>query len=335
MYGFSTYQDIGYSKFLTKPPLFDKQSPSQYRGEIPFGAINGEALANLTLGNAKIRSQFRAWTAVVAQDGTGDFEEIQEAITYLNGLGGGDLLIRAGTYYPTSDITMETKIRVWGEGLAGTIIDFGSQGYGFRYPYNLTKFGQMAANLTTGPQSVEFHNLTIKNSTDKAIEIGACWKPVVEGVYFENNATDIDMQFVFRGQIERCYSRESNFFVTGSGGIGDFTIEKNTIEACEGSGVVVNAGFAGFVTVAGNYFYQTSETMNAAVIVGNPGSSSVGQMQVKGNYLFKTGTGVITYGVYIEDANCNDTLIADNHLDAAGTPISDSGTGTLTRDNIT
>lgn len=63
-------------------------------------------------------------TAVVSLSGEkGTYKDIQAAVTYVNGLGGGVVLIKAGTYFISSQITLFSNVSLIGEG-DSTVIDF-------------------------------------------------------------------------------------------------------------------------------------------------------------------------------------------------------------------
>jgi len=67
-------------------------------------------------------------------DGVADDVEIQAAITYLNGLDGGKIFWRAGTYTATSVIDFESNIQLTGE--KGTVIYHENGGTLFRIAYD-------------------------------------------------------------------------------------------------------------------------------------------------------------------------------------------------------
>lgn len=72
--------------------------------------------------------------AYVSNAGTnGDYTDIQTAIDYVSGLGGGTVFIRTGTYTPTSDITLASSVSLQGEKESTTIIDFNSNSASFTF----------------------------------------------------------------------------------------------------------------------------------------------------------------------------------------------------------
>jgi hypothetical protein len=48
---------------------------------------------------------------------------IQNAINYLNGIGGGEIFIEAGTYICSSTITLYSNIKIFGEGIFTKLIN--------------------------------------------------------------------------------------------------------------------------------------------------------------------------------------------------------------------
>ena len=75
--------------------------------------------------NIKIDAPARAYTAIVDIGGDGDFTDIQLAINAVEALGGGNILIRPGTYEPTSSIQLYDDIEITGSKKSECIVDFG------------------------------------------------------------------------------------------------------------------------------------------------------------------------------------------------------------------
>jgi hypothetical protein len=74
--------------------------------------------------NIKIKGAHRAYRAIVDVAGTGDYDNLQDAINYVNSIGGGNILIMSGTYTISADITMYSNIKLIGEDDEACIIDF-------------------------------------------------------------------------------------------------------------------------------------------------------------------------------------------------------------------
>jgi len=70
--------------------------------------------------------QIRTYKAIVDPAGYGDLTDIQAAIDYVQGLGGGSVLAKAGTYPQTDNIVIPSNVYLEGEGADITVIDFNS-----------------------------------------------------------------------------------------------------------------------------------------------------------------------------------------------------------------
>lgn len=84
-----------------------------------------------------------------------DFDDVQEAIDYINASGGGVVLIKVGTYVLTSDITLYSNVILEGEDMDMTILDFNGGAF------------QLKGIGTSGThkRNIEVRDLQIKNST--------------------------------------------------------------------------------------------------------------------------------------------------------------------------
>ncbi len=80
--------------------------------------------------NDKIQPEARAYVAIVAQDGSGDFDDIQEAVSYAADKGGGRIYIKKGRYLQTDNIVLGALTDLEGDGQGETIIDFQNQAHG-------------------------------------------------------------------------------------------------------------------------------------------------------------------------------------------------------------
>lgn len=74
--------------------------------------------------NAKIIASHRTYNAVVGTDPEDDFDDIQDAIDFVNGIGGGTIFIKAGTYTQSTDLTLYSNITIEGNDADSVIIDF-------------------------------------------------------------------------------------------------------------------------------------------------------------------------------------------------------------------
>ena len=108
--------------------------------------------------NDKLELQSRAYTAIVDIGGHGDVTDIQSGIDLANLNGGGNVLVRKGTYNISADIFLGKYVNLLGEGILETILDFGATTKNI-FPY--TPFGINTQNFdptswTNGSKIVTF-----------------------------------------------------------------------------------------------------------------------------------------------------------------------------------
>lgn len=111
--------------------------------------------------NPKLKAKVRGFAAIVDAAGNYDYTTIQPAIDYVNGLGGGKILILNGTYNHTENLTLYSNIVLQGETPAGVVIQFsaiakGIKGYGVGNAYS------------TG-------TISINNDSDQVVGLGTTW----------------------------------------------------------------------------------------------------------------------------------------------------------------
>ena len=83
------------------------------------------------LSYSQINVASRSYVAVVTTSKKqGTFDNIQDAINYVNSVGGGLILIKAGTYVPLTNLVLPNNIELIGEGATDTIIDFTNATFG-------------------------------------------------------------------------------------------------------------------------------------------------------------------------------------------------------------
>lgn len=127
----NAHVDAGQSLYSHKAQeIIDHLANSIITDKILAGAIT----------NVKIIANARAYTAIVDAAGGADYTDIQEAINYVNGLGGGAILIRPGTYTLTDDLTLYSDILLEGSKASECILDFDDnskkiQATGWTNPY--------------------------------------------------------------------------------------------------------------------------------------------------------------------------------------------------------
>jgi len=124
---------------------------------LPTFALDGET------GDATFKGTVRAGSFITGQktgvtvgpegvDGV-DYQDIQQAINYVHGVGGGIILVKAGTYIIDSDLTFYSNICLVGEGRELTILDF----------QNNEHMVMMVGTTGTHLQNIVFESLTFQN----------------------------------------------------------------------------------------------------------------------------------------------------------------------------
>ena len=84
--------------------------------------------------NDKIRATARRYVAIVDPNSEFDFDTISEAVNYAMRLGGGDIFVKRGVHYLSSDIEISPTISLYGEGSGETQIEsLNSSGNGLNY----------------------------------------------------------------------------------------------------------------------------------------------------------------------------------------------------------
>jgi len=160
--------------------------------------------------NFHIGYSFRAYKAVVDVGGKGDYTNIQDAIDYVNGLGGGKILILPGSYVQSDDLVMYSGIDLEGLDETTTIIDFDG----------LAK-GMQLVGVFGGPiRNCYLFGFTIEGSkaaTAGAITLKYCDDIFIENIYFESNRQvspaqgyDIYVENSHGIKVRDCHNGEAN-----------------------------------------------------------------------------------------------------------------------------
>lgn len=148
--------------------------------------------------NPKITATARAYTAIVDINGDGDYTDIQDAIDYVHGLGGGAILILPGTYTQTDDITLYDNVSLIGFDKETTIIDFNS------LAKRIKSLGD-ASPYSTGTISVNYASATVTG-------VGTTWQTTgwndkyirINNVWYEiktvDSTTQITLEKTFKGE---------------------------------------------------------------------------------------------------------------------------------------
>ncbi len=179
----------------------------------------------------------------------GDFTDIQAALSHVNSLGGGTVLLKSGTYTISSSLTIYSNTSLIGINNTGCIIDFNST------TNNLS--------ADTSAQNILIANLTFKN----------CWNTTTGTIYFNlvghseikncqfsankngsNNGYDLYFYGCFNVSVRGCNSASSGVFL-----FADSMASLNEVSGCDLSGNA-NYVFQGGVTGngAGQTLYQNN-----------------------------------------------------------------------------
>lgn len=222
--------------------------------QIPAGGIN---YTNLTAAS-------RAATAIISLSGEkGTFKDIQAAINYVNGLGGGRILVLPGTYTISQNIMLYSDIHLEGLSVADCIFDFG----------NSTN----NVSLTTNSTNVKVSSLTFRNcqnTTTGVINLtSVSFVEIINCLFTANISTgyDIYASTVTSLKIRDCVSNASGGFFSCNivSGLGE--VANNRI--VDPSGYVFFGGATnttGSIVCRGNIVY----TPTKSIIYGKFASSN-------------------------------------------------------------
>ena len=146
---------------------------------------SGDVLDHIaeSVKNIKIQKMARAFKFIVDAAGEGDYTTIQPAIDAANAVGGGRILIKAGTYVQNTDLVLYSNIELIGEDDDVSIIDFNHTAYGVR-------IGGESANYK---RNIKLTNLTIKGSrknSEGAVYLWYVQDSSISECYFTDNNGD-------------------------------------------------------------------------------------------------------------------------------------------------
>ena len=218
------------------------ENPNAHMGEdYALGVHRLQAVidhAPYSIFNANVYPQVRSYKAIVDPAGNGDIKTIQGAIDYVNGLGGGQILIKAGIYTLSESLTLYDNIKLRGESRKNTILDFDNNAKRIQ---------------ATGKADILISELTVKNSdvTDDlgAIYFNNCDDSQVDRCSFVDNngggSYDIDICFY---ECTRCDA--TNNETSGSGGLARVyqgtkcTITENYVGSATKDAILLQSGTA-------------------------------------------------------------------------------------------
>lgn len=164
------------------------EDPSAHKqsGEAIDAHRTAEILDHLdeAVRNAKLWKWARGFTAIVDPAGNGDYTDIQDAIDYVNGLGGGSVLVLPGTYNLTDNLVLYSNIDLIGFDKETTILDFGGNVKGVKAE------GDTAAYIT-GTITATNNSYTITGSgTSWSGNIAAGEYIMINGIWYEIASVD-------------------------------------------------------------------------------------------------------------------------------------------------
>ena len=300
-----TWNDLGYTSFMSRPstgPQFmsgdeiDALLEEISGKKIVNETLSGSALVNETITNKKIAPSNRAVTAVVSQSADADYGDIQTALDFCKSLGGGEVLVLPGTYYPSSSLTIYSDTRLRGISVADCIIDFQSS-------TRQLALNNLATDVTI--ESLTFQNGW--NTTTGTIYVRSGIRTLIEHCVFDGNKNGSDLGYdiyangTLRLKIRDCATDDGSTFLynASTAGIGD--ISHNKIQDC--------AGFA-FVLNGGSSRYNNNEiTSVMGAFSGNPGYSVISENYVTLSSSFTGAT------IDLQDAD--NTRIIGNRFDSS------------------
>ncbi len=315
-------------------------------------------------GSGKVR--IGTATFVVALDGSGDFDSIQEALDSLPS-GGGIILIKEGTYSVDSSVVInKDSVTIKGSGHSTIVTASSSVGNLFLIQSN-TDYCVI--------EDIQFDGT---NTTAALVGFaGSTTRSRVSGCWFDNWSPQA-ITFSSAGEgiiIENCTFEVENtatdnlaILINASSFV---TIRGNFIRGgTDVFGVQIFQGTSLHILIADNYFVDcfipvsvigTSGTTEQVIISNNFMLTSTyaiffdtaGSSQVIGNQINAAVVGVYevrtntddditgnliancTFGIFITGASSNaDILISSNQLDGNSTDIADGGTNTQIGHNI-
>lgn len=127
---------------------------------------------NYSIYNIKLHPETRPIKAFVDVGGAAEFTDLNSAIEYVYALGGGRIFVKAGTYYPGTDIIIPSNVQIEGEDRDSVIFDFEGGFYGF---------------IANGSAGAHLHNIKIENIQ---ITNSANWE---NGAILLNYVDDVDI----------------------------------------------------------------------------------------------------------------------------------------------
>lgn len=176
------YKDLGLNQFLqplnapvTAERSFVDNLQIDSNFDFPLGKVN---FTNMTPGS-------RAYTAVISLSREqGTFDDIQEALNYVNRLGGGRILVLPGTYTISKNLTIYADTSMEGLSAEDCVFDFNSTSF------NLS--------LNASANYIHLNRLTFKNcqnTTNGTIYINNNYRAEISDCIFADNRDSSDVGY--------------------------------------------------------------------------------------------------------------------------------------------
>lgn len=111
--------------------------------------------------NDKLASASRAYTAIVGTGIEGDFDTVESAISYVDSIGGGVILIESGTHYLSGKVELPSSVSLIGRDADNTFITANVGGGSYLYITNTAVGDQSTMNIA---------NITFIGDTDEILK---------------------------------------------------------------------------------------------------------------------------------------------------------------------
>ena len=273
--------------------------------------------------NINMAPSTRTVKAFADAGGAAEFERIEDAIGYVNGLGGGTVHVKPGTYYITANLNMPSNVNLIGEDPTDCILDFGSAAYSIR----------IDGTLVGGRRDVHFENLTFQNCYDYlegALYFKSAPDCSVENCRFTNN-WDVGNSRGREITVDGClrFTLEGNKIFTTSGEVyftgyidGSRVLYNRWDDAEEtcfymyGAGVTVTGNIVD--QCAGDYVFYLEQDEYSTYIGNSLWGATVSVIRLNGcNYVKLIGNefvgqSVANYAIEA-DTNCQGLVISNNY----------------------
>lgn len=155
---------------------------------------------NYSIYNIKQAPATRVVKAFVGPAGVGEFETIQEAIDYVNLLGGGRVFIKSGTYALTDHIVMYSNVHLEGESRDSVILDFNSNNKYFKVLGDVDIAPSGTISVTTDDATVTGAGSDFANEAEAGdyILINDAWYKI-DSI---TDATHLELEGTYRGEAQ-------------------------------------------------------------------------------------------------------------------------------------